>query len=438
MKHIKSTLSQKAARRLAKAGIALALLLTVGCGTLDIANPNAPIVEDATIQSLVTGTEAGMRLEMGIYLRVVGILGREVYYFEPADPRYTGELLFGTVDPGGFLLNRPWSARYRTIANCNFLLEKAQALSGEEKAGVEGFAKTVIAYQLLLNLNYLDENGIKLDFTGDLDAGFASKADAFATIETLLDEAHASLGSAGAAFPFKLTDGFADGGFDTPAGFAKFNRAIRARVAVYQGKYNDALTALGASFVDPGASLDLGVYHLYGTGLGDQTNPIFENPDAPFVKLMAHPTFAADAEAGDARFSNKVRVRAEATTFDNLTSNLGVTLATSSTSPLPVIRNEELLLLRAEANIGLGNYAAAEADINVVRAAAGLGNVTLTADNALTQLLHEKRYSLFGEGHRWIDMRRYGKLGELPIDRPATDNIIDKLPRPETEIKEGG
>ncbi len=437
MKYMKSVLSKTAARRLAQAGAGLALLLTLGCGTLDIANPNAPIVEDATIQSLVTGTEAGMRLEMGIYLRVVGVIGREVYYFEPADPRYTGELLFGTIDPGGFLLNRPWSARYRTIANCNFLLDKAQALSGEARAGVEGFAKTVIAYQLLLNLNYLDDNGIKLDFTGDLDAGFASKAEAFAAIESLLDEAHASLGSAGSAFPFQLTAGFADGGFDTPAGFAKFNRAIRARVAVYQGKYNDALTALAGSFVDAGASLDLGVYHLYGTGLGDETNPIFENPDAAFVKLMAHPTFATDAEAGDSRFTSKVRVRADTTTFDNLSSNLGVTLATSSTSPLPIIRNEELLLLRAEANIGLGNYAAAETDINVVRAAAGLAGVTLTADNALDQLLYEKRYSLFGEGHRWIDMRRYGRLDQLPIDRPATDNVIDKLPRPETEVKEG-
>ncbi len=412
------------------------LLFAMGCETLDIPNPNAPTVEQATVQSLVTGVEAGMRLEIGIYLRVVGILGREVYYFEPADPRYTGELLFGTVDPGGFLLNRPWSARYRTIATCNFILDKAETMDAQEAAGARGFAKTIMAYQLLLNLNYLDENGIRLNFDGDLSKPFASKQEVFAKIESLLDEGFADLGNAGAEFAFSLSEGFSKWNLHTPAGFAKFNRAIRARVAVYQGKYNDALQALNASFLDRNGPMDMGAYYVFGTGLGDQPNPIFENPDAPFVKLMAHPTFETDAEAGDQRFSTKVKKRPEPTTFDNLTSQLGVTLSKSSTDPFPIIRNEELILLAAEANIGLGNLAEAQSDINIVRAAAGLGPVTLTADNALTQLLYEKRYSLFGEGHRWIDMRRYGKLNELPVDRP-TDKVIDRLPIPETERSEG-
>ncbi len=411
------------------------LMLAWGCQTLDIPNPNAPTVEESDIQSLVTGVEAGIRLEIGIYLRVVGILGREVYYFEPADPRYTGELLFGTVDPGGFLLNRPWSARYRTIATCNFLLEKAQSLDPQDQAGVVGFAKTIMAYQLLLNLNYLDENGIRLNFDGDLSKPFATKEEAFAEIESLLDEAFASLNNAGGSFSFKLTDGFSKWNLHTPSGFARFNRALRARVAVYQGKFSDALTALDNSFMDPSGPMEMGAYYVFGIGLGDRPNPIFENPNAPFVKLMAHPTFETDAEAGDQRFATKVMIRQEATTFDNLTSRLAVTLSKSSTDPFPIIRNEELILLRAEANIGLGNLAEAESDINLIRSKAGLPPVTLTADNALNQLLHEKRYSLFGEGHRWIDMRRYGKLDELPIDRP-TDKIIDRLPRPETEIKE--
>ncbi|MFQ6115554.1 MAG: RagB/SusD family nutrient uptake outer membrane protein, partial [bacterium] len=67
----------------------------------------------------------------------------------------------------------------------------------------------------------------------------------------------------------------------------------------------------------------------------------------------------------------------------------------------------------------MGRYAEAEADMNIVRAAAGLTGYTGTdASNALDRLLHEKRYSLFAEGHRWIDMRRYGRLSDLPIDRP--------------------
>ena len=157
------------------------VLLVPGCDR-EFSNPNAPTIEAVPLQNIVTGVEAGMRTEFAVYLRVVSSLGREAYYFEPADPRYTGEILQGTPDPGGFLLNRPWSSRYRVIATCNILIDKAKNLSATDRAGVEGFAKTIIAHQLLLNLNYLDENGIKLDFSGNLSVPFATKAEAFARI----------------------------------------------------------------------------------------------------------------------------------------------------------------------------------------------------------------------------------------------------------------
>lgn len=415
------------------------LLFFTSCETLKISNPNAPVFEDVPVQSLVTGMEAGMRADLAIYLRVVAIFGREAYYFEPADPRYTGELLEGPIDAGGFLLNRPWAGRYQVVSDARFLLQKAAAeLSGAERAGADGFAKTIMAYQLLLNLNYLDTNGLQLDFSGNLSTPFASKAEAFAFIESMLDEGNADLAQAGSSFSFKLSSGFA--GFDTPAQFAKFNRAIRARVAVYQNKWADALTALGQSFLDPAGALDLGVYHVYGTGLGDQVNEIFESPDAPFVKLMAHPSYGTDAEPGDTRFSSKVFRRSAATTFDDLTSDLAVAITKTSTDKLPIIRNEELILLRAEANIALGNLGDAQNDINIVRAAAGLGPVDLNnlpaGTTPLDQLLHEKRYSLFMEGHRWLDLRRYGRLGQLPLDR-AGDVVISVMPIPETEVAGG-
>lgn len=422
--------------KIAKRVVALLLfssLFLMSCETLDFPNPNAPILEDISAQTLVTGAEAGMRTDFAFYLRVAAVLSREGYYFEQADPRYTDELLPGVPDPGGPFVNRPWNARYRTIANCNILLDKASALPAAERAGVEGFAKTIMAYQLLLNLNYMDENGIKLDFTGNLAAPFVTKAEAFTRIDALLDEANTAMAAAGSAFPFVLSSGFA--GFNTPAGFAKFNRALKARTAIYQKKYNDALTALNASFLDVNAPLELGVYHVYGTGLADDLNPIFEVPTAAVIRLFAHPTFQTAAESGDRRFSSKVRIRPEPTTFRGLTSNLGVTVANNSTDHFPIIRNEELILIRAEANIGLGNLATAQTDINLIRAAAGLGPVTLDAANAVDRLLHERRYSLFMEGHYWIDLRRYNRLTPqfVPIDRQG-DAIISQMPRPENEV----
>jgi len=400
------------------------MLLLWGCETLDFSNPNAPIVDDVSIQSLVTGIEAGMRVELAIYLRVVGLLGREVYYFEPADPRYTGEILFGNPDPGGFLVNRPWSARYRTIANCRFLLERNAG------PGVNGFAKTIMAYQLLLNANYTDGK-IKLDFSGNRAAAFTTRDQALDAIHNMLDDGYKDLQAAGAAFPFQLSEGFA--GFNTPPQFAKFNRALNARVMAYRGDFNHVLESLAASFIDPAGAMDLGVYHVYGSGLGDQTNEIYENPQATFVKLMGHPSLKSDAQANDRRFASKLLIRPAPTTFDNLTTDLGVTITSSSTDRLPIIRNEELLLLRAEANLALNNLAQAQADINVVRAAAGLPALNLSDATALqNQLILERRYSLFMEGHRWVDARRWGRLGDLPVDR-ASDRVISAMPTPTTE-----
>jgi hypothetical protein len=426
--------------RLAVLGLLLSVSVFFGCEALDFTNPNAPALDSASIQTLVTGIETDMRTELDIYIQATMTLGREGYFFEPADPRFTGELLFGPVDPGGFLSERPWSNRYRVVAISNELLKRVVDLSGEAPAGIEAYARTMRAYNLLMILNYVDEDAqgrsLRLNFDGDLSVPFASKQEAFDFIENELNAANTLLSSAGSSFPFQLSAGFA--GFDTPSGFAQFNRALAARVAVYRGKFNDALTALGASFLDPGGDLNLGVFHIYGTAAGDALNPIFEVPTASFVKLHAHQSFETDAEAGDLRFSSKIFKRDAVDVFDELSSDLVITVASSNTDPYPIIRNEELILLRAEANIGLGNFGAAEADMNIVRAAAGLAPYpagSTDANNGLDRLLHEKRYSLFAEGHRWIDMRRYGRLDQLPIDRPARgDKPIARMEIPLAEF----
>jgi len=402
------------------------ILLFTGCQDLDFVDPNGPSLEQTTAQSLVTGIEAGMRIDFEFYLRDVAVIGREAYYFEPSDPRYTGTLVGkdGTqLDPSGFLVVRPWGARYRVIRNCNILIT-----NGDN--GAKGFAKTMIAHQLLLNLNMTYDNGIKIDVAGEKPGPFVGRDKALNFISSLLDEAKTDLQNAGNKFSFKLSNGFAD--FNTPAEFLKFNRGLKARVAIYQKKYDDALTALGESFVDQGTPLKKGVYLDYGTGVGDQLNPIYEVPNATNIKLFTHPSFVADAEAGDTRVTSKVFVRSEPTTLDGLTSNLGQTVSSNSVDPFPLMRNEELILLRAEANIGNTNYTDAEPDINFIRQSAGLPSVTLNANNALDELLKQKRYSLFLEGFRWIDLRLYNKLNILPIDRTG-DVVHTEMPRPSTE-----
>jgi len=406
----------------------IAVLFWAGCEDLDFPDPNNPTDETATIQTLVTGAEAVMRQDLGVYLRDLLVVGREAYYLEPADPRYTGELLHGPIDPGGFLCYRPWQTAYKVIANCETIMGSANA-----DAGAIGVAQTLHAYSLMRLVYLWDESGARLNYDGDINAAVATKAEVLAKIESLLDAGYSDLNSAGSAFSFSLSSGF--DGFDTPAAFALFNRGLRARVAVHQDDWSAAQTALDncsawATSSDP----DEGVYHAFSSGANDQGNEMYEDPTATTIKLMVHPTFYTDADAGDSRVSDNVVVRADTIIYDELESYLAPNLYSSSYDPVPIMRAVELQLLQAEVHIGNSDYSSAETIMNTIRTAAGVASYSGTdASNAVDRVLHEKRYSLFLEGHRLADMRHYGKTDELPIDRPDRGDTIVTFPIPETE-----
>ena len=78
--------------------------------------------------------------------------------------------------------------------------------------------------------------------------------------------------------------------------------------------------------------------------------------------------------------------------------------------------------------------AASDVDGNVIRNAAGLPDYSgaATQDAVLAEVLNQRRYELYGEGHRWVDVRRFGRLGTLPIDRPG-DDVWTQFPIPLTE-----
>ncbi|MEL1222961.1 MAG: RagB/SusD family nutrient uptake outer membrane protein [Candidatus Neomarinimicrobiota bacterium] len=411
------------------------VLFWTGCEDLDFPDPNNPTSDTATIQSLVTGAEAQLRSGFGVWIRDLLVVGREAYYLEPADPRYTGELLHGPVDPGGFLCYTPWAANYKVMKNCQTILSSADA-----DAGAKGFAQTLNAYCLMRVLAMTDENGARLNYDGDITVSVATKAEVLAEIESLLNAGKDNLAAAtasedGDVFSFSLSSGF--DGFNTPSTFTHFNRGLMARVSVLQDKWSQAQEALTS--VDAwmnGGDHDAGVYHVFSSGANDGDNQMFEDPTAATLKLMVHPSFLTDAHDGDSRVSSNVLVREDTIRYDGLESYLAPTLYNSSYDPVPMMRAVELQLLQAEVHIGNGDYAGAEAIMNAIRAAAGAAEYTGTdASNAVDRVLHEKRYSLFLEGHRLSDMRHYNKTGELPLDRTDGDNpdTVVTFPIPETE-----
>jgi hypothetical protein len=112
-------------------------------------------------------------------------------------------------------------------------------------------------------------------------------------------------------------------------------------------------------------------------------------------------------------------------------------------APIPIIKNEELILLRAEANIGLNNLAAAITDLDLVRVNAGkLPPTTLTPASSqaafLDELLYNRRYSLLWEqGSRWVDARRYGRLNTIQVAVPNGE-VPTRMPIPADECAARG
>jgi len=414
-------------------------------GLDDLENNPTPAKISAAATGLLIGDRTLVAAENG-YVMQLGILGREAYNFDAADPRYVNELLQGSLNAGSPFGGNFWPASYSNERNANILLHAtdklAVGLSDADKAGIRGFAHTMQALDLLIVTNTHDTNGevIETDLPIDQLGAIVDRDAALANIAMLLDSAVADLNSGGDAFAFNLSAGYA--GFDTPMTFLQFNRALRARVAVYQKDYNGALTALTASFIDDTATsdLDLGVYHVFGTSSGDSPNNLI-NPN-----IYAHPSLVTDAKtkAGggpDDRLTRKVGMASKPGSAQGHSSTYAFLLYTSPTSSVPIIRNEELILIRAEAEIGKGDLVNAGKDLNLIRArSGGLANVAVTAATAVDELLYNRRYSLMFEGgHRWIDVRRFDRITDLPLDDPMNDvrNVRFPIPLNECNARPG-
>lgn len=406
-------------------------------------NLNQPTVEEYEknaskdqLNGLVTGTLSGMRNNEATYLDVVGVMGREMYRFSNADPRFVTELLGSastTLNNTGFYITNPWASRYRAVKNANVTISAAtnsSQISDLERKGYTGFAKTLKAYELLLNLNLTYTNGIRVDVADQANLGpILGYDESIAAIAALLDEGKAEL--TGATIAFALPAGFT--GFTDAAGLVKFNRALAARVAVYRKQWAAALTALNESFFNLNGDLNAGVYHNFSTAAGDQLNAAFFPQNQNGEVRLAHPSFATNLLPGDDRIA-KASLRTATASNSGLSSNRDVWVYTSSTAPIPIIRNEELILIYAEAKINTNAIPDAVVALNRIRTAHNLpvyaGAITTAA--MINEMLFQRRYSLFFEGHRWIDMRRYDKLSELPIDRPG-DDVWSAMPIPSTE-----
>ncbi len=447
----------------------LAALAACNSDQLVLTNPNSPTVEAAAadpqaLQLQANGLLRQLRNGRGTFVSNVGIFGRESYNYTPQEGRNTSAYLIGIsgankLDPAGFAVGN-WATQYgnlRDIFNFKNSATASGALSAEQKSAALGFARTLEGLELLYVLSTRDTLGLVVEIKQDASdlAAFVSRDSAYKYIIATLDDGAAKLAAGGSAFPFTMHTGFS--GFNTPSTFRQFNRAIAARANAYYATsgggaaaWQAALTALTASFMNTNATtraaLDVGPSHPFSTASGDANNPLNSVTNTDLYAHMSFQTdvqMKADGTTPDDRFTTKLGTRPSRTAPQGLgiASTLGFNMYPTTASSMPIVRNEELLLLRAEALLATGDKAGAIAIINQIRqVSGGLPASTLTTASTdaavLTELLYNKRYSLMLEGHRWIDMRRYGRLNQLPLDITTGTNahfVAKVMPIPQAE-----
>lgn len=440
-------------------------LLTAGllfsCNPLefdDIQDPNNPSVNSVSnnasadqIQFLITGLESRHRGYVTNISQAWNTFGREVWYLNASDPRFQTDWLgqngrvpdrsyFGFGNTGG----GSWASPYQAIKQAdvlNLAAENTENISATQKSAVIGFSKTIQGYQFMIPANLVYQNGIRMDVVDPLNPGpFVPYELALDQINTILDDGFQALGAAGSGdFPFKLTSGF--NGFNTIAGLQQVNRAIAARLNAYREDWQGVLTALDGSFMNLNGNLAAGPSHPYGAA-PDIFNPLYYVPNADInTIIVVHPSVLDDATEGDLRVATKFLERTTPVTVTTDAAPLVGTHQdarwTSNSASITFIKNEELILLKAEAHANLNQGSEAVAAINIIRTAAGIGPYTgaTTTSALIDEILYQRRYSLWAEpwGHRWIDARRYGKLDEIDTSYDQ-GTIFTEFPHPQAEL----
>ena len=391
---------------LAAATLALGL---AGCA-LDVTNPNAATEEQvlaspAGLRALVVGLQGrmGNAVEEAVWVSglVSGELGntnasqstqREFQRFPDASANAAIE----ETNPDVVDL---WSKHYAIVRTANDILENVDAvtLAPGTRSGMTAIAKTAKA----LAFGTLIESFEQIVIAPEQDEPpFVDRAAALGEALALLASARADLAAQAPSAEFTA---LLAPGFDLAATIP----ALQARYALAAGQYAQALAF--ANEVPAGAT---SAYAFTAT----DPNPLRQQIQA-LGYFGALASFRSGAEAGDVRV-DRFTTPTATTAFGGATL-VGVNVYRDVADPIPVFTQEELTLIRAEAQARLNALPEARALVNAVRTANGLPARTdgelATQQAILDEIYRQRTYSLFLAGLHWADQRRFGRLDEAKV-----------------------
>lgn len=446
-----------------------ALVLVAACQDNTTAPSRDRVVAGSqqTLQSLATGVIANDRFAVaGAYFVNGNIMARNVVVPNGNDTRILSEYYETVPDPSDFVGGVQWANYYITIRAAHNLLHDASltSLGAGPKAAASGFLRTLIALEYIRVIEYHDQNGVVIqgDDPTKVDP-IRTKQSGLAYTSALLDSALTDLNAAASAgttsLPFVVPPGYQlHGDYASVANLILLNRGLKGKAEVFRAldaanpnaaSAATAVTALNAALADAPATptqdyLNKGIYLSYNPNSPES----FGNP-LPSATNRLTDNFVNSIQSGDARKANivpatRLTVRDSAYTGAFINPITDPTNAANQSKPLPVVRNAEFYLLRAQAEIALGNLAAATADINVVHTVEGglpAYGTFATADDAIAAVLYEYRYSFIYQGPQHVDaLREYSMLNQayvsqpgIPTPKSGNDALVQELPIPQNE-----
>jgi hypothetical protein len=346
------------------------------------------------------------------------------------------------------LIGSMWGQFYKTIYNANNVIEgigKSSTLNGAKSRQWIAEAKFLRAYSHFYLTNLWGNVPLILTTNVDVTALAPQTAQEGVYAQIVLD----------------LTDASKD----LPVNYNNYDdkrikatkwaaEALLARVNLYLGKWSEA-TAHASAVIN-----QTDTYNLI-TGLTPAKSPfVADNQEA----ILQIPYFNANyAYEGSAVFTNggtyllrkgnalfetgDARKTAWTINISNTQGNfIGIApkkyknnFVASPIERSTVLRLAELYLIRAEARVKLNDINGAQQDINVIRNRALVESTALTDPNQLLDLIAlERQREFFAEfGHRWLDLKRTGKLDEtLSVLSDKIWKSTDRIyPIPEEAIR---
>jgi hypothetical protein len=345
-------------------------------------------------------------------------------------------------------INSNWGELYKTIYNANNVIEgvtKSTAIDAVKSKQWIAEAKFLRAYSYFYLTNLWGNVPLVLTTNVDVSALLPQSSQEAVYAQILLD----------------LTDASKD----LPTDYKNYDQeriratkwaaeTVLARVNLYLGKWTEA--AAHASTVIS----QTGTYKII-TDLADDNSPFVADNDEAILQIPYYNvdyTYEGSSvfttggtlllRKGNALFETNDARKTNWTV--DIKDRSGVFLGIApykyhndfSGSPIErstLLRLAELYLIRAEARVKSNDIIGAQEDINVIRNRALLSNTTLTDPNQLLDLIAlERQREFFAEnGHRWLDLKRTGKLDEtLSVLSDKIWKTTDSLyPIPEPAIR---